>query len=107
MEPVCPTPGHKDIYVEIDYMANHVPSSDAIKKVITSFGNAPVSNSNPDAFGRRGRYYVARCGERPVWTRGPFNVWTDATPSLDDFVASRKLTLELQQSVLGHQECQE
>ena len=67
---ICPTPGHKDIYVEIDYMANHLPSSDAIKKVITAFGNAPVSNSNPDAFSRRGRYYVARCGERPVWTCG-------------------------------------
>ena len=22
---ICPTPGHKDIYVEIDYMENHAP----------------------------------------------------------------------------------
>ena len=82
---ICPTPGHKDIYVEIDYMANHVPSSDAIKKVITAFGNAPVSNANSDAFGRGGGITLHVVVSDQFGRVAPFNVWTDSTPSLDDF----------------------
>jgi len=82
---ICPTPGHKDIYVEIDYMANHLPSSDAIKKVITAFGNAPISNSNTDAFSRGGGITLHVVVSDQFGRVAPYNVWTDATPSLDDF----------------------
>lgn len=43
-------PNHKDIFVEVDYMANHRPRNDAINDVVTAFANAPVNN--PD--GNRG-----------------------------------------------------
>ncbi len=44
-------PQHKDIFLEIDYMVDqgtgghtHKPKSEALKKVIEAFANAPVSN---------------------------------------------------------------
>ena len=37
-------PNHKDIYLEIDWMAQHQPNAMAVTDVITSFGNAPVAN---------------------------------------------------------------
>ena len=82
---ICPTPGHKDIYVEIDYMANHLPSSVAIKRVITAFGNAPVSNVNPDAFGRGGGITLHVVVSDQFGRVAPYNAWTDTTPSLNDF----------------------
>jgi hypothetical protein len=35
---------HKDIYVEIDYMAQHQPNANAIADVIAAFAAAPVAN---------------------------------------------------------------
>jgi hypothetical protein len=35
---------HKDIFVEIDYMATHRPKQEAIDDVVTAFRNAPVKN---------------------------------------------------------------
>jgi len=37
-------PMHKDIYVEIDWMAMHQPNAASIMAVINSFANAPVAN---------------------------------------------------------------
>ncbi|MGI0016183.1 MAG: hypothetical protein ACREBU_22415, partial [Nitrososphaera sp.] len=37
-------PNHKDIYLEIDWMAQHQPNALAVNDVITSFANAPVAN---------------------------------------------------------------
>ena len=37
-------PNHKDIFIEIDWMALHQPNGDAIADVITAFANAPVTN---------------------------------------------------------------
>jgi len=39
---VCPSPTRKDVYVEIDYMTGHMPSSAAINSVVAAFGIAPV-----------------------------------------------------------------
>ena len=36
----CTSPDHKDIYVEIDYMAGHRPNDAALQKVIDAFRNA-------------------------------------------------------------------
>jgi len=40
---VCPSTTRKDLYVEIDYMTGHMPSSAAINSVVAAFGTAPVS----------------------------------------------------------------
>lgn len=40
-------PQHKDLYLEIDWMAQHQPNATAIADVVTSFANSPVTN--PDA----------------------------------------------------------
>lgn len=37
---------HKDIYIEIDYMQFHQPSTTALNNVINAFSNAPVTNPN-------------------------------------------------------------
>jgi hypothetical protein len=37
-------PNHKDIYLEIDWMALHQPNATAVQNVINAFANAPVSN---------------------------------------------------------------
>jgi hypothetical protein len=37
-------PDHKNLYVEIDYMAPHTLRSDALADVVTAFRNAPVFN---------------------------------------------------------------
>jgi hypothetical protein len=43
-------PNHRDIYVEVDWMAQHQPNTQALQDVINSFANAPLLN--PD--GTRG-----------------------------------------------------
>lgn len=42
-------PNHKDIYIEADYMQDHLPSTDAINDVKAAFAAAPVTN--PDGVG--------------------------------------------------------
>ncbi len=37
-------PNHKDIYMEVDWMAQHQPNNASLNDVINSFANAPVSN---------------------------------------------------------------
>jgi len=37
-------PQHKDIFIELDFMVGQQPQFDSIENVISSFGNAPVSN---------------------------------------------------------------
>jgi hypothetical protein len=38
------SPWHKDIFLEIDYMAGHQPASSVIPEVVRAFKNAPVCN---------------------------------------------------------------
>jgi hypothetical protein len=37
-------PSRKNLYLEIDYMAEHVPTAEAVRRVVDAFANAPVSN---------------------------------------------------------------
>jgi hypothetical protein len=46
--PVGADPDRKNVYVEMDYMENHVPNPDAVDDVIDAFANAPVSVGNAD-----------------------------------------------------------
>jgi hypothetical protein len=41
-------PNHKDIYLEIDWMAQHQPNATAVQNVINAFANAPLDVGNPD-----------------------------------------------------------
>jgi NHL repeat/6-bladed beta-propeller len=89
---VCPKQGHKDMFVEIDYMSGRQPSANAIKNVIRAFGNAPFANSQPDSFNRGTINGLAHGGitlhvvVSDQFARvAPFNVWTDTTPGLNDF----------------------
>ena len=55
----CPKVGHKDVYLEIDYMTGHQPDPEALKMVIRAFGNVPnslikPSNTASDVFGHAG-----------------------------------------------------
>ena len=80
---ICPTLNHKDIYVEIDYMQNHAPSTNAIKNVIKAFGNSPVANSASDGFTGTGgntnnpNGITLHVVVSDQFSRtAPFNVWT-------------------------------
>jgi len=42
-DPVCPTTGMKDVYVEVDYMNGHRPSQTAIDNVVAAFSNAGIA----------------------------------------------------------------
>ena len=42
----CPSKLHKDVFVEIDYMAGHKPDQKAIDHVIAAFNSAPNINSD-------------------------------------------------------------
>lgn len=74
---ICPTVGHKDLYVEIDSMSNHVASDTAIRNVIKAFGNAPFTGTN-DAFSRSGgiTLHVVK-DETNLVEKAPFFVWRD------------------------------
>ena len=85
---ICPTLNHKDIYVEIDYMQNHAPSTNAIKNVIKAFGNSPVANSASDGFTGTGgntnnpNGITLHVVVSDQFSRtAPFNVWTGTAPS--------------------------
>lgn len=79
---ICPKDGHKDIFVEIDYMAGPnvgPPSTDAIKKVIKAFGNAPGITGTADAFGRtQGITLHVVVDESLTWVQ-QLNIWQDPT----------------------------
>ena len=40
----CPSPQHKDVYLELDWMAHHAPNAQTIPDVVHAFANAPVTN---------------------------------------------------------------
>src|SRR5206468_1073264 len=50
---VCASKTHKDVFVEIDYMTNHLPDATARTNVINAFAAAPVTNPAPDGPGIR------------------------------------------------------
>lgn len=74
---ICPKVGHKDIFVEIDYMANHHPDDNAIKDVIKAFGNAPVINSANDDFGRSGGITLHVVLDEQLQRVNPIWAWQD------------------------------
>jgi hypothetical protein len=84
-------PNHKDIYVEIDWMAQHQPNADALNDVITSFSNAPVPN--PD--GNQGIRLHIQADEQAVSHNNnlAFEPCTAAagagTPDFDDIKSTR------------------
>lgn len=74
---ICPSPNHKDIYVEIDYMANHQPSATAIRNVIKAFGNAPFSGQTADAFGRTTGITLHVMVSDQFSRVAPYKLWDD------------------------------
>ena len=90
---ICPHKGHKDMFVEIDYIDDkHKPNPSAIKDVIMAFGNAPVSNTNVDDFNRAGGITLhVIVNEKVTLVAGkaentPISVWTDSNGiNGDDF----------------------
>lgn len=79
---ICPTVGHKDIYVEIDYMDGHSPNVDAIKDVIRAFGTSPVSNTATDPFSHsNGITLHVVVDEKITPYVTPINVWQDPSTS--------------------------
>jgi hypothetical protein len=79
-QPVCPTVGHKDIYVEIDYLNGFRPNDDAIKKVIRAFGNAPITtNTNTDEFNHLNGITLHLVVDEPLTHVPQLNIWQDPT----------------------------
>jgi hypothetical protein len=44
-------PNHKNLYLEIDYMHEHQPTTEAMRRVVEAFANAPVPNPNGEPSG--------------------------------------------------------
>ncbi len=82
---ICPKVGHKDMFVEIDYTdVKHKPLASAIKDVIMAFGNAPISNTATDDFGRSKGITLHVIVDEDVATTVaedvPLKVWADTSP---------------------------
>jgi hypothetical protein len=83
---ICPRVGHKDLYVEIDYMTGHTPDPAAIKDVIMAFGNAPLTGQKADAFGRTQGITLHVKIDEAITHVNQINVWTDGdTDNTNDF----------------------
>lgn len=80
---VCPKVGHKDIYVEIDYMTGHRPDNNAIRDVIKAFGNSPVTtNTVTDHFNNlNGITLHVVIDEEILPYVTPINAWKDPPSS--------------------------
>jgi subtilisin len=74
---ICPTKGHKDLYVEFDYMSSFAPSSTAIKNVVRAFGKAPLSNSVVDAFNNLNGITLHVVKDNSLATVNNLFVWKD------------------------------
>lgn len=77
-ETICPRLGHKDVFVEIDWMTNHHPDDNAIKDVIKAFGNSPVTNTETDAFGRTGGITLHVILDEQLTRVTPIWAWKDS-----------------------------
>jgi hypothetical protein len=66
-------------------MANHAPSTNAIKNVIKAFGNSPVSNCSTctDGFGIKDGITLHVIVSDQFARTAPFNVWTGTAPSFN------------------------
>ncbi len=73
-------PQHKDVFVEVDYMAAHAPQPTTLADVTTAFDNAPVDN--PD--GTTGVRLHALLGES-VTTIAPVRFLDRSPGAADDF----------------------
>jgi hypothetical protein len=62
----CPSATHKDVYMELDWMQGHAPSSTAINDVVTAYNNAPVQNND----GVNGVHLHIQYGENPSSSDG-------------------------------------
>ena len=83
---VCPTLGHKEVFVEIDSMTGQQPSVASIKKVIRAFGNAPVANTAvpigiPGYTTTSGIILHVVLDETTLPVSSNLNVWTDPCQS--------------------------
>lgn len=67
-------PDRKNVYVEMDYMQNHLPDPDAVQDVIDAFANAPASVGNAD--GSPGVILRIDIGEQ-ITEQNNINTWTD------------------------------
>jgi len=78
-DPICPKVGHKDIFVEIDYMLNHHPDDTAIRDVIKAFGNAPITpqNTASDDFNRLGGITLHVVLDEQLQRVNPIWAWQD------------------------------
>jgi hypothetical protein len=47
----CASPTQRDVFVEIDYMQNHRPNSDAVADVVNAFASAPAFSQSADSPG--------------------------------------------------------
>ena len=87
---ICPRVGHKDLFVEMDYMTGHSPDAAAIKDVIMAFGNAPITGQRADAFGRTQGVTLHLVVNEPVTHVTQINVWTDGDADLNNDFAHIK-----------------
>ena len=78
---ICPTVGHKDLYVEIDYMSDRRPTDTAIQRVIKAFGNAPISGT-ADAFGNTKGITLHVIVSDPISPSPSYKVWTGSSSFL-------------------------
>lgn len=87
---ICPRPGHKDLFVEIDFMSGRDPDNNAIKDVIKAFGNSPVPNAVNDDFGRPVTTGITLhvVEDETLQSFTPIWAWQDPTPDnnfINDF----------------------
>lgn len=73
-------PQHKDVFIEVDYMAAHAPQPETLPNVVAAFDSAPVGN--PD--GATGIRLHALLGET-VTTIAPASFFIRAPGAADDF----------------------
>ncbi len=99
---ICPRVGHKDMFVEIDYMKDRSPSTTAIKNVIRAFGNAPntllaPANTAADSFGRTDgiTLHVVISDEFPrqAYSGNSYSAWKDGDATITNDFKSVKESL--------------
>jgi len=87
---VCPTVGHKDLYVELDYMIGHSPDTAAIKDVIMAFGNAPITGQTADGLARTTGIALHVKVDESLTHVTQINVWTDGDADVNNDLAHIK-----------------
>ena len=100
---ICPKLGHKDVFVEIDFMAGRDPDNTAIKDVIKAFGNSPVANTANDDFGRSPGITLHVVEDESLTSVNPIWAWQDPSPDSNynnDFKSIKERHFGLKNNVL-------